>query len=227
MGASWHDKTGDGNVHAFAIRLLALSLFLAALSVSGEAFARPLRLAALGDSLTAGWGLKGDESFTAVLEKELKARGYDVEVLNFGVSGDTTAGGVSRVGAVIAARPDAAILELGANDALRGLDPALSEANLDRILTAFKKADVPVLLTGMRAIMGMGKRYGEEFAAIYQRLSVKHGVALYPFFLEGVAGDQTLNLPDGLHPNAAGIREVVRRILPAVEAFLKGLKPVK
>ena len=202
-------------------------LFLAALNVSGEAFARPVRLAALGDSLTAGWGLKPDESFTAVLEKELKARGFDVETLNFGVSGDTTAGGVARVGAVIAAKPDAAILELGANDALRGLDPALAEANLDQMLTAFKKADVPVLLTGMRAIMGMGKRYGEEFAAIYERLSAKHGVALYPFFLEGVAGDTALNLPDGLHPNAAGIREVVRRILPNVEALMKGLKPVK
>jgi acyl-CoA thioesterase-1 len=227
MGASWHDKTGDGNVHALAIRFLAFLLFLAALSMSGEAFARQLRLAALGDSLTAGWGLRPDESFTAVLEKELRARGFSVEVLNFGISGDTTAGGVSRVGAVIAAKPDAAILELGANDALRGLDPALAEANLDQILAAFRKADMPVLLTGMRAIMGMGKRYGEEFAAIYQRLSAKHGVALYPFFLEGVAGDPALNLPDGLHPNAAGIREVVRRILPSVEAFLKGLPPAR
>ncbi|WP_243358708.1 arylesterase [Fundidesulfovibrio terrae] len=188
-----------------------------------DAHAKTLRLAALGDSLTAGWGLPPSESFCAELERALKAKGHDVQVLNFGISGDTTAGGVARVGAVIAARPDGVILELGANDAMRGFDPALPEANLDRVLGELKKANIPVLLTGMRALLGMGKRYGDEFAAIYPRLAEKHGVKLYPFFLAGVAGDPALNQPDGIHPNYQGVREVVRRMLPDVEAFLKSL----
>lgn len=183
----------------------------------------PLRIAALGDSLTAGYGLRPNEAFPAALQHELAARGHSVEMINFGISGDTTAGGVSRVSAVIRARPDGVILELGANDALRGFDPALAEANLDRIISMLRAEGIPVMLTGMRAVMGMGKRYGEEFAAIYPRLAAKHGLRLYPFFLEGVAGDPSLNLPDGLHPTAQGIREIVRRILPDVEAFLKDI----
>lgn len=183
----------------------------------------PLRIAALGDSLTAGYGLRPNEAFPAALQNELAARGHSVEMINFGISGDTTAGGVSRVSAVIRARPDGVILELGANDALRGFDPALAEANLDRIISMLRAEGIPVMLTGMRAVMGMGKRYGEEFAAIYPRLAAKHGLRLYPFFLEGVAGDPALNLPDGLHPTAQGIREIVRRILPDVEAFLKDI----
>jgi len=183
----------------------------------------PLRIAALGDSLTAGFGLRPDEAFPAALQRELAARGHAVEMINFGISGDTTAGGVSRVSAVIRAKPDGVILELGANDALRGFDPALAEANLDRIISMLRAEGIPVMLTGMRAVMGMGRRYGEEFAAIYPRLAAKHGLRLYPFFLEGVAGDPALNLPDGLHPTAQGIREIVRRILPDVEAFLKDI----
>jgi len=187
----------------------------------------PLRIAALGDSLTAGYGLRPDEAFPAALQRELAARGHSVEMINFGISGDTTAGGVSRVSAVIRARPDGVILELGANDALRGFEPALAEANLDRIISMLRAEGIPVMLTGMRAVMGMGKRYGEEFAAIYPRLAAKHGLRLYPFFLEGVAGDPALNLPDGLHPTAQGIREIVRRILPDVEAFLKDIQAKK
>jgi len=187
----------------------------------------PLRIAALGDSLTAGFGLRPDEAFPAALQRELAARGHAVEMINFGISGDTTAGGVSRVSAVIRARPDGVILELGANDALRGFDPALAEANLDRIISMLRAEGIPVMLTGMRAVMGMGKRYGSEFAAIYPRLAAKHGLRLYPFFLEGVAGDPALNLPDGLHPTAQGIREIVRRILPDVEAFLKDIAAKK
>ncbi|WP_243311374.1 arylesterase [Fundidesulfovibrio agrisoli] len=182
--------------------------------------AKALTIAALGDSLTAGFGLPGGQSFTAVLEKELRARGRDVAVVNFGVSGDTTAGGVSRVKSVLASSPDGVILELGANDGLRGLDPAQAEANLDRIIAACKERGVPVLLMGMRTLSGMGKRYGEEFAAIYPRLAQKYGLTLYPFFLEGVAGDPALNLPDGLHPNHEGIREIVRGTLPTVEKWL-------
>ena len=189
-----------------------------------EASAKTLTIAALGDSLTAGYGLPGPEGFTAVLEKELKARGHDVAVLNFGVSGDTTAGGVARVGSVLAAAPDAVILELGANDALRGLDPALAEANLDATLARLRAKKLPVLLAGMKSLLGMGKRYGEEFAAIYPALAQRHGVALYPFFLEGVAADPALNQPDGLHPNAEGVREIVRRILPSVEALVLSIR---
>ena len=189
--------------------------------MDSPAQARTLRIAALGDSLTAGFGLKSEDGFTSVLAKELRAKGHDLEILNFGVSGDTTAGGVSRVGAVIAARPDGVILELGANDALRGFEPSLAEANLDRIIAALRQAGIPVMLTGMRAMLGMGRDYGQEFAAIYPRLAAKYGLLLYPFFLEGVAGDPALNQYDGLHPNPQGVRELVRRILPDVETFLK------
>lgn len=185
--------------------------------------AKTLTIVAFGDSLTAGWGVGPTQAFPAVLERELKARGLDVKVVNFGISGDTTAGGVSRVRSALAAGPDGVILELGANDGLRGFDPALVEANLDRVIGEFKAAGVPVLLTGMKAIMGMGKRYGDEFSAVYPRLAQKHGLKLYPFFLEGVAGDPALNLPDGLHPNPKGIEEIVRRILPDVEAFVRSL----
>ncbi|MBI4804223.1 MAG: arylesterase [Desulfovibrio sp.] len=195
--------------------------------MENAAHAGTVRIAAFGDSLTAGWGLKPDESFAAVLQRELRARGYDVEVINFGISGDTTAGGVARMRAVMAVKPDGVILELGANDGLRGFDPALVEANLDQILTMFGQARIPVLLAGMRTLSGMGKRYGEEFAQVYPRLAQKHGVRLYPFFLEGVAGDPALNLPDGLHPTGRGIEEIVKRILPDVEAFMKQLSSRK
>lgn len=195
--------------------------------MENAAHAGTVRIAAFGDSLTAGWGLKPDESFAAVLQRELRARGYDVEVINFGISGDTTAGGVARMRAVMAVKPDGVILELGANDGLRGFDPALVEANLDQILTMFGQARIPVLLAGMRTLSGMGKRYGDEFAQVYPRLAQKHGVRLYPFFLEGVAGDPALNLPDGLHPTGRGIEEIVKRILPDVEAFMKQLSSRK
>jgi acyl-CoA thioesterase-1 len=223
MAASWHERSGDGNVHALYAGLWPLLFLLVGVLMPMEVQAKTVRLAALGDSLTAGWGLPPSESFTAELERSLAAKGLDVRVVNFGISGDTTAGGVARVGAVVAAKPDGVILELGANDALRGFDPALAEANLDRVLGELKKANIPVLLTGMKALLGMGKRYGDEFAAIYPRLAAKHGVKLYPFFLEGVAGDPALNQPDGLHPNYQGVREMVRRITPDVEAFVKGL----
>ena len=134
---------------------------------------------------------------------------------------------MSRVRSALAAKPDGVILELGANDGLRGFDPALVEANLDRIISEFKAAGVPVLLTGMRALMGMGKRYGEEFYAIFPRVAEKHEVKLYPFFLEGVAADPALNQPDGLHPNPKGVEEIVRRILPDVEAFVRSLPAAK
>ncbi len=182
--------------------------------------AAEMRLLALGDSLTAGLGLAAGESFAAQLERALKAKGLAVGVLNAGVSGDTTSGGLQRLGWALADKPHAAIVELGANDMLRGLDPGAARANLDAILGGLKKSGVTVLLAGMLAAPNLGKDYERAFNAIYPALSQQHGVALYPFFLDGVAGKPELLLPDGMHPNQRGVAEIVRRILPAVERLL-------
>lgn len=203
--------------------LAALALWGWIMAVSGQAQARTVRLVALGDSLTEGWGLSPAEAFPAVLERELRAKGRDVTIVNQGVSGDTTAGGLARVQAVLAAGPDGVILELGANDGLRGIEPARVEANLEAVVTRLRQAGIPVLLAGMKTLSGMGRAYGEEFARVYPRLAARHGLVFYPFFLEGVAGETGLNQPDGLHPTAQGVREIVRRFLPTAEAFLATL----
>lgn len=189
--------------------------------------AEPIRLAALGDSLTAGYGLAGNEAFPAVLEDELKKAGYDVSIANFGVSGDTTAGGVSRVGHALDAGPDGIILELGANDGLRAFEPAFVRQNLETMLDAAKARGVPVLLCGMYALANMGKAYGDEFRAVFVDLAAERKLAFYPFFLEGVFGRHDLTLPDGVHPNASGIREIVRRFLPTAIAFIKSIQSSK
>ncbi|QLA19520.1 arylesterase [Desulfolutivibrio sulfoxidireducens] len=183
--------------------------------------AREIRLVALGDSLTAGFGLAASEAFPVVLQEKLRQKGYPVTIINAGISGDTTAGGASRVDAALAHDPDGLIVELGANDGLRGLEPAFVRANLEAILDAAKAKGVPVLLCGMRALLGMGPDYGEEFAAVFSDLARERNLAFYPFFLEGVAADPKKNLPDGLHPTAAGIREITGRILPIAEDFVK------
>ncbi len=185
--------------------------------------AREIRLVALGDSLTAGFGLAANEAFPVVLQEKLRQKGYPVTIINAGISGDTTAGGASRVDAALAHDPDGLIVELGANDGLRGLEPAFVRANLEAILDAAKAKGVPVLLCGMRALLGMGPDYGEEFAAVFSDLARERNLAFYPFFLEGVAADPKKNLPDGLHPTAAGIREITGRILPIAEDFVKGI----
>jgi len=182
--------------------------------------ASPLRIAALGDSLTAGYGLPATAAFPPRLEAALQAEGRAVRVSNAGVSGDTTADGLARLGWMLADRPDRAIVELGANDALRGLDPKLAEANLTTILTRLKEAGIPVLLAGMLAPPNYGRAYESAFNAIYPRLAQTHQVALYPFFLDGVAGHPDLNQPDGLHPTAAGVETIVARILPSVRTLL-------
>ncbi|CAA7624413.1 Esterase TesA [Magnetospirillum sp. UT-4] len=189
---------------------------------AGPARAEPLRLMVLGDSLTAGFGLPAGQGFTVQLEQALRAEGYQVSVLNAGVSGDTTAGGLARLDWALGDRPGAAIVELGANDALRGLDPAAAYRNLDAILGRLKQQGVPVLLAGMYAPPNYGRDYAETFAAIYPRLAKVHGVPLYPFFLEGVAGQARLNQPDGLHPNAEGVKLMVQGILPMVRRLLDG-----
>lgn len=198
-----------------------LALLLAApASASPE---RPL-VWALGDSLAAGYGLPPREGFTAQLQAALRRAGVPAEVRNGGVSGDTAAQGRARLlwglrG--LKARPDLVIVELGANDMLRGLPPAQTEANLDRILVELKRRNIPVLLAGMRAAPNLGPDYRRRFEAIYPRLARRHGVALYPFFLDGVAGDRALFQRDGLHPTARGVQLVVRRMLPAVRRALR------
>ncbi len=201
--------------------LLCNWLLAALLAASTPATAAdPVRIVVLGDSLVAGFRLKPSDAFPAQLERALKAKGHAVEVINAGVSGDTTAAGLARVNWAVPARTHAVILELGANDALRGLDPGRAKANLEKIITTLKAGGAEILLAGMMAPRGLGEDYVSRFNAIYPDLSAKYGLILYPFFLEGVLMDAKLNLDDGLHPNAKGIAEITRRILPTVEELI-------
>ncbi len=187
---------------------------------SASAAAEALRLMVLGDSLTAGYGLPQDEAFPVKLEAALRARGLDVAVLNAGVSGDTTAGGLARLDWALGDRPTHAIVELGANDGLRGVDPAVTRRNLGAILGRLKAAGIPTLLAGMYAPPNWGKDYAEAFAKLYPDLAREHGVALYPFFLDGVAANPSLNQADGIHPNEKGVAAIVERIVPQVVRLL-------
>ena len=180
------------------------------------------RLLILGDSLTAGYGLAASEAFPVQLEKNLQQRGYNVTVVNAGVSGDTSAGGLARLEWALADAPQIVIVELGGNDALRGLPPEVTFDNLDAILERLKVAGVRVILTGMRAPRNLGEDYTAAFDQIYPQLASKHNVSFYPFFLDGVALDQVLNQADGIHPNAAGVGVIVERILPVVEDAIEG-----
>ena len=178
------------------------------------------RIAVLGDSLTAGFGLPREDAFPARLEAALRAGGHAWQVSDAGVSGDTSAGGLARLDWVLADEPEVVIVELGANDGLRGLPTDRMEANLDAILTHVGDSGAEVLLAGMRAPANFGADYEAAFRAVYERLAARHGVVFYPFFLEGVAMEADLNQPDGIHPNAAGVAEIVRRILPHVVAVI-------
>lgn len=183
----------------------------------------PARLLVLGDSLTAGYGLPKNQAFPARLEAALRADGLNVTVIDAGVSGDTSAGGLARLDwALGSPPPDFAIVELGANDGLRGLSPAAMEANLDAILTRLKARDIPVLLAGMRAPPNLGREYAGEYEPAFERVARKHGAIHYPFFLDGVASDPALNQGDGLHPNARGVEAIVARILPYVKKLIGG-----
>ena len=174
-----------------------------------------IKILALGDSLTEGYGLDNlDDAFPAQLEAALQAQGYTVEVLDAGISGDTTAGGRSRLEWSLAENPDAVIVELGGNDGLRAIDPDVTYANLDSILSRLQQRDIPVLLAGMLAPPNLGREYGDRFMGAYQRLAEEYDVVFYPFFLEGVAGDPALNQADRIHPNEAGIDVIVERITP-------------
>ncbi len=178
------------------------------------------RILAFGDSLTAGFGLAPSDAFPAQLAARLKADGYDVVVDNGGVSGDTTADGLARLDWTMGDHPDLVLLELGANDMLRGLAPKQAAANLDAMLAKLKAAKIKVLLIGMLAPANWGADYQKAFDAIYPALAKKYDVPLYPFFLDGVALDPKLSQGDGLHPNSAGVRVIVARVAPAVEHLL-------
>ncbi|MCB1857248.1 MAG: arylesterase [Gammaproteobacteria bacterium] len=178
--------------------------------------AEPLRILALGDSLTAGYGLRPSDGFTSQLERSLQARGISVVVLNAGVSGDTTSGGLARLEWALSDQPDAVILALGANDSLRAIDPALTRSNLNAILKRLTSQRLPVLLVGTYAPPNLGEAYATAFNAIYPELATQYQTLLYPFFLDGVAGRPTLNQDDGLHPTAEGVAIMVERITPWV-----------
>ena len=203
--------------------LYQLALLSLLVLVSQVAHAAPKLVLAFGDSLSAGYQLKPGESFPAQLQVALVKAGRDVTVKNAGVSGDTSTAGRARLNWVLAglgAKPDLVILELGANDMLRGQDPAIAKANLDAMLTELGKRKIPVVLAGMRASPNLGATYVKQFDAMYGALAAKHKVRLYPFFLDGVAATPKLQLADGMHPNAAGVAVIVKRILPTVEAAL-------
>lgn len=204
-----------------ALALLILAGFAVMPLPSRAADVRPITLVAFGDSLSAGYLLPPNASFPAQLQVALLAKGYKVDVVNAGVSGDTSAGGVQRLDWSLQGKVDGVILELGANDALRGIEPGITKANLDRLLERIKAKGADVLLAGMKAPANWGADYQRTFDAIYPELAAKHSVALYPFFLQNVLGVEGLTMDDGLHPTEKGVAELVRSILPDVEAMLK------
>ena len=205
-------------------RTKALTLtFLLALAT--PAWAAPVRLLVFGDSLAAGYGLPPQDGFQAQLAAALHADGYDVTILDGGVSGDTSAGGRARIEWALGDNPDAAIVELGGNDGLRAISPRDMEVNLKSILDTLAAHHVRTLLTGMEAPPNLGSAYGAEFRAVFARLGKQPGPMFDRFFLDGVAGDPALNQADAIHPNAAGVRRIVARIKPAVEKLLSGATP--
>ncbi|RAI03438.1 arylesterase [Acuticoccus sediminis] len=200
---------------------MRLALFLSALTVIGAVTAKadPLAIVALGDSLTAGYQLDPGKGFVPQLQAALREKGHDVTVVDAGVSGDTTSGGLARLDWSVGPEAGAVIVELGANDALRGLDPETTRKNLTAILDRLDERGLPVLLAGMLAPPNLGEEYGAEFEAVYDDLS-KRDVIYYPFFLDGVAANPSLNLADGMHPTAEGVAVIVQNILPKVEALI-------
>jgi acyl-CoA thioesterase-1 len=202
------------------LRLGAIVALLVSLFHPGGALARTLRIVAFGDSLSAGFNLPANASFPAQLEAALRAKGRDVTVVNAGVSGDTASDGLARLDWSVPAGADLVIVEFGANDMLRGLDPAITRRVLDQILTKLQARGASVLLAGMRSMTNLGESYRGQFEAIYPELAKAHQVPLYPFFLEGIAEQTAFNLPDGLHPNRNGVAQIVAGILPSVEAAL-------
>jgi acyl-CoA thioesterase I len=202
----------------------AIALIFATPALAQGSKPREKLVLAFGDSLMAGYGLKPNESFPAQLQGALRAGGIPARVHNGGVSGDTTAAGKARLNFVLAglkAKPDLVILELGANDMLRGIQPAQTRANLEAMIVELKRRKIPVLLAGMLASPNLGKAYAAQFNPIYPALAKKHGLKLYPFFMQGVAANRSLLIADQMHPNGKGVAVVVRGIYPQVAAMLR------
>jgi acyl-CoA thioesterase-1 len=195
--------------------------------LASPAIAAPVKILMLGTSLTQGYGLPPGTEIPALLQANLKAAGIDAAVINAGVSGDTSAAGLSRLDWSLADKPDAAIVELGSNDTLRGISPAQTEKNLSAILARLKERHIPVLLLGMMAPRNMGPEYARAFDAIYPKLAKQYGALLYPFVLEGVALNPKLNQADGMHPNPAGARIIADRLLPDVKKLVAQVRGTK
>ena len=204
---------------------IAAGMLFASVLHGNRAVAGTPVIVAFGDSLTAGFGLQNSDSFPAQLEKALKARGQDVKVINAGVSGDTAAAGLARLDWALPDDASGVIIELGANDALQGLDPVATKATLEHVITKIKARGLPILLAGMEAPRNLGKDYVEQFRALYADLATRYDLILYPFFLDGVALDDKYLMGDGLHPNAAGVARIVEGILPKVEELLAKATP--
>jgi acyl-CoA thioesterase I len=212
--------TSGGPVQAW-VRIVALAFaLLAGAPQPGWSADQPVRIVVLGDSLAAGLGLAVDAAFPAKLERALQSQGVNVKIDNAGVSGDTASNGLDRVDWSVADGTDAVIVELGANDALRGVDPKITHVALEGILLRLQARQLPVLLAGMQAPRNLGPAYAAAFDAIYPELAARHAVLLYPFFLDGVATDRKLNQGDGMHPNAAGVDVIVERITPKVKELV-------
>lgn len=201
-----------------------VALFVAGIGVAGAKDAQTLRILALGTSLTQGYNLPPGTDYCAVLQAKLRARGHSVTIINAGVSGDTSAGGLSRLAWLLEDPVDAVIVELGSNDALRGFDPGETSRNLDSILSTLKARGLPVLLAGMKAPRNLGPEYIAAYDPIFPALAKKHGVLFFPFFLEGVAAQPKLNQKDGIHPNEQGTQVIVRNILPQAEKLVAAAK---
>ncbi len=215
----------SGVLRFFSGAVVALGLAFSGVSAGyAQDGAEPVKLVAFGDSLTAGYQLPPEDAFPVQLEKALLAKGYKVNVVNAGVSGDTTSGGLSRLDWSVGDDVDGVILELGANDVLRGLPPETARKNLDSMLEQLGARGIPVLLAGMMAPPNLGEQYGRAFNSMYGDLAEKHGVLLYPFFLDGVVADPRLNLGDGMHPTGEGVAIIVEKILPSVELLMEQTK---
>lgn len=214
------------NFKAVAAHFIVICSVLLSASFA-QAQDKPLQLVGLGDSLMAGYQLPPSDSYTAQLETALRAKSVNVTITNAGVSGDTSSGGLARAEWSVPDGTDGVILELGANDALRGISPADTEKNLEAIIDGFKKRNIPVLLVGIMAPPNMGDDYAKRFNPIYENLAQRHGLPLYPFFLDGVVLDQKLQLEDRMHPNTQGVALMVEKSLPTVEAFVKTISEQK
>jgi acyl-CoA thioesterase-1 len=207
-----------------AIWLILAAFLLGINGIATAATAKPIKILAIGTSLTQGYNLPPGTDFTAVLQAEMTAKGHDVEIVNAGVSGDTSAGGLARLDWALSDDVAGAIVELGSNDALRGLDVGQTRKNLDQVLSKLKARKIAVLFTGMKSPRNLGPEYVADFDALFPELAKQHGVIFYPFFLEGVAANLKLNQKDGIHPNEAGTKVIVKGILPYAEKLLAQIK---